>query len=82
MKKRHLVNMGKTNPKRTQYEPNQSQFQRQKDAAARAIRTPAIVRERLPGQKFVTPSLTSLGIDATLSPLKLKEADLWNYPGR
>ncbi len=25
MKKGHLVNAGKTNPKRTQYEPNQSQ---------------------------------------------------------
>jgi hypothetical protein len=32
------------------------------------------------GIKFVTVLLTLLCIDGTLSPLKLKEADFWNYP--
>ena len=31
--------------------------------------------------KFVTVSLTSLGIDANLLALQFKEAELWNYPG-
>jgi len=35
-------------PKQTQFKPNQTQFQRQKIPAAGSIRTPAIVRERLP----------------------------------
>jgi len=75
-------------PKQTQYKAKQTQFHmilayfssRAKKCCCQ-VNPPASWRAGTVARiKIVTVLLTLLCIDGTLSPLKLKEADFWNYP--
>ncbi|MHC4642598.1 MAG: hypothetical protein ACYS32_13210, partial [Planctomycetota bacterium] len=81
-------------PKQTQYKANSNPIYRvvaSGEAGSKPIskakKSCRLVQHpgRHPGKaamiKFVTVSLTWLCIDGNLSPLKLKDAYSWNYPG-
>ncbi|MHC4654850.1 MAG: hypothetical protein ACYTDW_15895 [Planctomycetota bacterium] len=77
-------------PKQTQNKPKQTQFHmilayfssRAKNSCRRVNPHASRRAGTVAKIKFVTVLLTLLCIDGSLSPLKLKEADFWNYPGQ
>ena len=75
----------KTNPIQTQNKAKQTQLNpisEAKKCCCQGNPHAGHRAETVANIKFVTLSLTSLGIDANLLALQFKEADLWNYPGR